>query len=82
MAPEHRGGAGPDTPTVPLADGGAEDRAAEGEQGGVRPECDIMPKSGENAGFLACFVVSFTHGTREENCRKHPGHGDHLTGGI
>lgn len=63
MAQEHGGSADPDTPTVPLADGGTEDRAAEGEQGSVRPERDLMPKSTENSGFGACFVVSFTHGT-------------------
>ena len=61
--PEHGRGAGPDTSTVPLADGGAEDRAAEGKQGSVRPERNLMPESAESIGFLACFVVSFTHGT-------------------
>ena len=63
MAQEHGGSADPDTPTVPLADGGAEDRAAEGKQSGVRPERDLMPENAENIGFLPCFVVSFTHGT-------------------
>ena len=62
MAQEHGGSAGPDTPTVPLADGGTEDRAAEGKQSGVRPERDLMPENAENIGFLPCFVVSFTHG--------------------
>ena len=33
-------------------------------------------------GFLPCFVVSFSYGKQEEHCRKHPGNGDHLTGGI
>ena len=27
-------------------------------------------------------MVSFSHGKQEEHCRKHPGNGDHLTGGI
>ena len=63
MAQEHGGSADPDTPTVPLADGGTEDRAAEGKQSGVRPERNLMPESTESIGFLACFMVSFTHGT-------------------
>lgn len=82
MAQEHGGSAGPDTPTVPLADGGIEDRAAEGKQSGVRPERDLIPGSAESAGFSLCFVVSFSYGKQEEHCRKHPGNGDHLTGGI
>ena len=63
MAPEHGRGAVPDTPAVPLADGGTEDRAAEGKQGSVRPERNLMPESAENIGFLPCFMVLFTHGT-------------------
>ena len=51
MAQEHGGSAGPDTPIVPLADGGTEDRAAEGKQGSVRPERDLMPESTESIGF-------------------------------
>ena len=51
MAQEHGGSADPDTPTVPLADGGTEDRAAEGKQSGVRPERNLMPESAENSGF-------------------------------
>lgn len=82
MAPEHRGGAGPDTPTIPLADGGTEDRAAEGKQGSVRSERDLIPGNTENTGFLSCFVVAFPHGKQEEHCRKHPGNGDHFAGGI
>ena len=82
MAPEYGGSAGVDAPAIPLADGGAEDRAAEGKQSGERPERNLMPESIENAGLLPCFVVSFPHGKQEEHCRKHPGHGDHLTGVI
>ena len=82
MAQEHGGSADPDTPTVPLADGGTEDRAAEGKQSGVRPERNLMPESAENSGFWASAVVSFFYGKQEEYCRKHPGNGDHLTGGI
>ena len=63
MAQEHGGSAGPDAPAIPLADGGTEDRAAEGKQSGKWPECDLMPENIENTGFLPCFVVSFTHGT-------------------
>ena len=63
MATEHGGSAGPDAPTVPLADGGAEDRAAEGKQGSVRPERNLTPESAESIGFLACFMVLFTYGT-------------------
>ena len=57
MAQEHGGSAGPDTPTVPLADGGAEDRAAESKQDSVGSERDLMPKNIDNSGFLTCFVV-------------------------
>ena len=63
MAPEQGRGAGPDAAAVSLADGGAEDRAAEGKQSRERPECNIIPEGIENIGFGACFVVSFTHGT-------------------
>ena len=63
MASEHGGSAGLNTPAVPLADGGTEDRAAEGKQGSVRPERNIIRESIENTGFLPHFVVSFTHGT-------------------
>ena len=73
---------GPCPPAVPLADGGTEDRAAEGKQSGVRSERDLMPESAESTGFLRCFVVSFLHGKQEGHCRKHPGNGKHLTGGI
>ena len=82
MASEHGGSAGPDASTVPLADGGTEDRAAQGKQSSEQPERDLIPESIENAGFLTCFMVSFSHGKQEEHCRKHPGNGDHLTGGI
>ena len=37
--------------TLPLADGGTENRAAEGKQSGVRPECDLILGSAESAGF-------------------------------
>ena len=40
MAPEYGRSAGPDVPTVPPTDGGAEDRAAKGKQSGVWPERD------------------------------------------
>ena len=63
MAQKHRGSAGLNTSTVPLADGGAEDRAAEGKQSSERSERDLIPGSTESIGFLACFVVLFTHGT-------------------
>ena len=43
MAPEYGGSAGPDASTVPLADGGTEDRAAEGKQSGVWLKRDIVP---------------------------------------
>ena len=82
MASEHGGSAGLNASAVPLADGGAEDRAAEGKQGSVRPERDLIPGSTENTGFLSCFVVAFPHGKQEEHCRKHPGNGDHFAGGI
>ena len=82
MASEHGGGAELNTSTVPLVDGGAEDRAAKGEQGGVRPERNLMPESTENIGLLLCFMVLFTHGKEEGHCRKHPGNGDHFAGGI
>ena len=58
MAPEYGGSAGPDASTVPLADGGAEDRAAQGKQSSERPERDLIPESIKNAGFLTCFMVS------------------------
>ena len=82
MASEHGGSAGFNAPAIPLADGGTEDRAAEGKQGSVRPERNIIPGSIENTGFLSRFVVSFIHGKQEEHCRKHPGNGDHFAGGI
>ena len=82
MASEHGGSAGPDAAAVPLADGGAEDRAAEGKQGSVRSERNLMPESIENTGLFSCFVVSFPHGKEEGHCRKHPGNGDHFAGGI
>lgn len=63
MASEHGGSAGSDAPAIPLADGGAEDRAAEGKQSRERPECNIRPEFIENIGFLPYYVVSFTHGT-------------------
>ena len=62
MASEHGGSAGPDAAAIPLADGGAEDRAAEGKQGSVRPKRNMMPESIENTGFLLRFVVSFSYG--------------------
>ena len=40
----------------------AVDRAAEGKQGSERPERNLMPESAKSIGFLACFMVSFTHG--------------------
>ena len=51
MAQKHRGSAGLDAPAVPLADGGTEDRAAEGKQSSEWPECNIMPENAENIGF-------------------------------
>ena len=63
MAPEHGGSAGSDAAAVPLVDGGAEDRAAEGKQGGERSERNMIPESIENTGLLPRFVVSFSHGT-------------------
>ena len=54
----------------------------QGKQSSERSERNIIPESIENAGFLTCFMVSFSHGKQEEHCRKHPGNGDHLTGGI
>lgn len=59
----YKRGTAVDAAAVPLADGGAEDRAAEGKQGSERPERNLMPESAESIGFLACFMVSFTHGT-------------------
>ena len=82
MAHKHGGSADPDTPTVPLADGGTEDRAAEGKQGSVRSERDLIPGNTENTGLFSRFVVSFPHGKEEGHCRKHPGDGNHFAGGI
>ena len=62
MAPEYEGSAGPDASIVPLADGGTEDRAAQGKQSSERSERDLIPESIENAGFLSRFVVSFSYG--------------------
>ena len=62
MASEHGGSAGPDASTVPLADGGTEDRAAQGKQSSERSERNIIPESIENTGFLSRFVVSFSYG--------------------
>ena len=62
MAANGKRGTAIDAAAIPLADGGAEDRAAEGKQGSVRPERDLMPESTESIGFLACFMVLFTHG--------------------
>lgn len=62
MAQKHRGSAGLNTTTVPLVDGGAEDRAAEGKQSSERSECNIIRESIENTGFLSHFVVSFSYG--------------------
>ena len=56
------GSAGLNTTTVPLVDGGAEDRAAEGKQSSERSERNIIPESIENTGFLSRFVVSFSYG--------------------
>ena len=61
MAPEYGGSAGPDASTVPLADGGTEDRAAQGKQSSERSERNIIPESIENTGFLSRFVVSFSY---------------------
>lgn len=62
MAPEHGGSAGSDAAAVSLADGGAEDRAAEGKQSSEGSERNIIPESIENTGFLFRFVVSFSYG--------------------
>ena len=62
MASEHGGSAGLNTSTVPLADGGAEERAAEGKQSSERSERNIIPEGIENTGFLSRFVVSFSYG--------------------
>mgnify|MGYP000288452188 CR=1 FL=1 len=63
MAANGKRGTAIDAAAIPLADGGAEDRAAEGKQSRERPECNIRPEFIENIGFWAYFVVSFTHGT-------------------
>ena len=57
MAAKQRRGAAADAAAVPLADGRTEDRAAKGEQGGVRFEHSLKPKHGGSTGFLDCFVV-------------------------
>lgn len=62
MAANGKRGTAIDAAAIPLADGGAEDRAAEGKQGSVRPKRNMMPESIENTGFLLRFVVSFSYG--------------------
>lgn len=61
-AQEYGRSIGTNTTAVPLADGEAEDSVAEGEQGGVRLERDLMPENTENSGFSSGFVVLFTYG--------------------
>ena len=58
----YKRGTAVDAAAVPLADGGAEDRAAEGKQSSERSERNIIPESIENTGFLSRFVVSFSYG--------------------
>ena len=60
MAQKYRGSAGIDTPAIPLADGGAEDRAAESKQDSVGPECDLMPKTSITVTFWPIFWHDFT----------------------
>ena len=72
MAQEHGGSAGPDTPTVPLADGGAEDRAAEGKQSGVRPEYNLMAERAESVGFLTVLWYHFLMGNEKNTAASTP----------
>ena len=55
---EHEGrGSGSDAAAIPLADGGAKHRAAEGAQAGDRAEYDIILETVENAGLFCIFVI-------------------------
>ena len=62
MAANGKRGTAIDAAAIPLADGGAEDRAAEGKQSSERSERNIIRESIENTGFLFHFVVSFSYG--------------------
>ena len=57
MAANGKRGTAIDAAAIPLADGGAEDRAAESKQDSVGSERDLMPKNIDNSGFLTYFVV-------------------------
>ena len=57
MAEDEERGADSDTAAIPLADGGAKHRAAEGAQAGDRAEHDIIMETVENAGLSRIFVI-------------------------
>ena len=57
MAEDEERGADSDAAAIPLADGGAKHRAAEGAQAGDRAEHDIIVKTIKNAGLSGIFVV-------------------------
>lgn len=72
MASEHGGSAGLNTSTVPLADGGAEDRAAEGKQSSERSERNIIPESIENTGFCPVLWYHFLMGNEKNTAASTP----------
>ena len=57
MAEDEERGADSDAAAIPLADGGAKHRAAEGSQAGDRAEYDIIVGTVENAGLSRIFVI-------------------------
>ena len=57
MAEDEERGADSDAAAIPLADGGAKHRAAEGAQASGRAEHDIIVETVENAGLLRIFVI-------------------------
>ena len=57
MAEDEERGSGSDAAAIPLADGGAKHRAAEGAQAGDRAEYDIIEEIVENAGHSRVFVI-------------------------
>ena len=57
MAEDAERGTGFDAAAIPLADGVAKHRAAEGTQAGDRAENDIIVETVENAGLSRIFVI-------------------------
>ena len=86
MAAEWRRGAEADGAAVPLADGRAANRPAQGAQTNGRNEHSLeqgkMAETRENTGFFAGFMVYFSHGKDKRTPRKKRGNDNHFQSGI